>query len=95
MLDDLDRALIHALHIDGRAPFHRMAAALGVSPQTVARRYRRLRIEAPVVSPGEGEGDGAQPASVARTTGLETASVPRTLKAVGPVPSPGPPSRRG
>ncbi|GAA3785974.1 AsnC family transcriptional regulator [Streptomyces coacervatus] len=46
MLDDLDRALIHALHIDGRAPFSRMAAALDVSPQTVARRYRRLRTEA-------------------------------------------------
>lgn len=46
MLDDLDRALIHALHIDGRAPFSRIAAALDVSPQTVARRYRRLRNEA-------------------------------------------------
>jgi len=45
MLDDLDRALIHALHIDGRAPFSRIAAALDVSPQTVARRYRRLRAE--------------------------------------------------
>ncbi|MCD9873106.1 Lrp/AsnC family transcriptional regulator [Streptomyces guryensis] len=46
MLDDLDRALIHALHIDGRAPFSRIATALDVSPQTVARRYRRLRTEA-------------------------------------------------
>jgi DNA-binding Lrp family transcriptional regulator len=46
MLDDLDRALIHALHIDGRAPFSQIATALGVSPQTVARRYRRLRTEA-------------------------------------------------
>lgn len=46
MLDDLDRALIHALHIDGRAPFNRIATALDVSPQTVARRYRRLRGEA-------------------------------------------------
>ncbi|MCO6006336.1 AsnC family transcriptional regulator [Actinoallomurus purpureus] len=46
MLDDLDRGVIHALHIDGRAPFSRIAAALGVSTQTVARRYRRLRAEA-------------------------------------------------
>jgi DNA-binding Lrp family transcriptional regulator len=46
MLDDLDRALIHALHIDGRAPYSQIAAALDVSPQTVARRYRRLRSEA-------------------------------------------------
>ncbi|MFD8080984.1 Lrp/AsnC family transcriptional regulator [Kitasatospora sp. NPDC059722] len=46
MLDELDRALVHALRIDGRAPFSRIAAVLGVSPQTVARRYRRLRAEA-------------------------------------------------
>ncbi|MGW1198478.1 Lrp/AsnC family transcriptional regulator [Streptomyces sp. NPDC002536] len=46
MLDDLDRALVHALHIDGRAPFSRIAEVLGVSTQTVARRYRRLRTEA-------------------------------------------------
>ncbi|MFE1841523.1 Lrp/AsnC family transcriptional regulator [Streptomyces sviceus] len=45
MLDDLDRGLIHALHIDGRAPFSRIASVLGVSAQTVARRYRRLSAE--------------------------------------------------
>ncbi len=43
MLDAIDRGLIHALHIDGRAPYTRIAAALGVSTQTVARRYRKLR----------------------------------------------------
>ena len=42
-LDDLDRALIHALHVDGRTPFNQVAAVLGTSAQTVARRYRRLR----------------------------------------------------
>jgi len=46
MLDDLDRGLIHALHLDGRAPFSRIAAVLDVSAQTVARRYARLRTEA-------------------------------------------------
>jgi DNA-binding Lrp family transcriptional regulator len=46
MLDDLDRALLHALQLDARAPFSRIAAALDVSTQTVARRYRRLRTEA-------------------------------------------------
>ncbi|GAA2147964.1 Lrp/AsnC family transcriptional regulator [Actinomadura napierensis] len=46
MLDDLDRAIIHALNIDGRAPFSRIAEVCGVSTQTVARRYRRLRTEA-------------------------------------------------
>jgi len=43
MLDAIDRGLIHALHIDGRVPYARIAAALGVSTQTVARRYRKLR----------------------------------------------------
>ncbi|QKG22001.1 Lrp/AsnC family transcriptional regulator [Actinomadura verrucosospora] len=41
--DDLDRRLIHALQLDGRASFSRIAEVLGVSDQTVARRYRRLR----------------------------------------------------
>jgi DNA-binding Lrp family transcriptional regulator len=45
-LDDVDRALIHALHLDGRAPFTKIGDVLGVSTQTVARRYRRLRAEA-------------------------------------------------
>ncbi|GAA3141438.1 Lrp/AsnC family transcriptional regulator [Nonomuraea roseoviolacea] len=45
-MDDVDRALVHALHIDGRAPFSRVAEVLDVSPQTVTRRYRRLRREA-------------------------------------------------
>ena len=46
MLDELDRALIHALRIDGRAPYSRLAEALEVSAQTVARRYQRLRADA-------------------------------------------------
>ncbi|MFD8543361.1 Lrp/AsnC family transcriptional regulator [Streptomyces sp. NPDC059649] len=45
-LDEIDRGLIHALHLDGRAPFSRIAEVLGVSTQTVARRYRRLSAEA-------------------------------------------------
>ncbi len=43
MLDDVDLRLVHALTIDGRAPFSRIAAVLEVSDQTIARRYRRLR----------------------------------------------------
>ncbi|MFC0114972.1 Lrp/AsnC family transcriptional regulator [Kibdelosporangium aridum] len=42
-LDETDHALIHALNIDGRAPFSKIADVLGLSDQTVARRYRRLR----------------------------------------------------
>ncbi|AVZ76281.1 AsnC family protein [Streptomyces lunaelactis] len=44
-LDELDLQLLHALDVDGRAPFSRIAAVLGVSDQTIARRYRRLRAE--------------------------------------------------
>ncbi|MFI6296579.1 AsnC family protein [Nonomuraea sp. NPDC050790] len=43
MADELDRRLIHALQLDARAPFSRIAEVLGASDQTVARRYRRLR----------------------------------------------------
>lgn len=43
MLDQLDRQLIRALQLDPRAAFSRIAGVLGVSEQTVARRYRRLR----------------------------------------------------
>lgn len=42
-LDELDRRLLQALQLDGRAPFSRIAAVLGVSDQTIARRYKRLR----------------------------------------------------
>jgi DNA-binding Lrp family transcriptional regulator len=42
-LDALDRGLIRALQVDGRASFSHIGAVLGVSDQTVARRYRRMR----------------------------------------------------
>ncbi|KAA0021750.1 Lrp/AsnC family transcriptional regulator [Antrihabitans cavernicola] len=42
-LDRLDRQILHALVVDGRAPFSRVAEVLGVSEQTAARRFRRLR----------------------------------------------------
>ncbi|WP_371526295.1 Lrp/AsnC family transcriptional regulator [Streptomyces sp. NBC_01283] len=40
--DPLDVKLLQALELDGRAPFSKIAAVLGVSDQTVARRYRKL-----------------------------------------------------
>jgi len=43
--DRIDLQIIHALQLRPRAPFSRIAAATGVSEQTVARRYRRLRAE--------------------------------------------------
>ncbi|MET7401785.1 AsnC family transcriptional regulator [Dactylosporangium sp. NPDC005572] len=42
-LDLLDRQLAHALQVDGRASFSDVAAVVGASDRTVARRYRRLR----------------------------------------------------
>ena len=42
-IDDLDRQLTQCLGVDGRASFSAIADVLGVSDQTVARRYRRLR----------------------------------------------------
>ncbi len=41
--DEIDRRLVHALQLDARASFARIAGVLGVSDQTVARRYARLR----------------------------------------------------
>ena len=41
--DELDRQLLQALQLNGRAPFSRIAEVLGVSDQTIARRYSRLR----------------------------------------------------
>jgi DNA-binding Lrp family transcriptional regulator len=41
-LDRTDLGLLHALQLDPRLPFSRIAQVLDVSDQTVARRYRRL-----------------------------------------------------
>jgi DNA-binding Lrp family transcriptional regulator len=45
-LDILDRQVIDVLKVAPRAPFSRIATALGVSDQTVARRYQKLRRDA-------------------------------------------------
>ena len=42
-MDQLDHQLVQALLLDGRIPFARFAHLFGVSEQTVARRFRRLR----------------------------------------------------
>jgi DNA-binding Lrp family transcriptional regulator len=41
-LDEVDRQLLHALTVAPRAPFRLLAEVVGVSDQTIARRYRRL-----------------------------------------------------
>ncbi|MFF3744312.1 Lrp/AsnC family transcriptional regulator [Streptomyces kronopolitis] len=45
MHDALDEKIIYALDLDGRAPLARIAEVLGVSGQTVVRRYTRLRAD--------------------------------------------------
>ncbi len=42
-MERIDRQIVHCLRHDGRASFRRIADVLGVSEQTVARRYRALR----------------------------------------------------
>ena len=41
-LDDVDLRILHAIIVAPRAPFRTLADVIGVSDQTVARRYRRL-----------------------------------------------------
>jgi Lrp/AsnC family transcriptional regulator, regulator for asnA, asnC and gidA len=41
-VDELDRGIIESLQDNGRAPFRRIAAQLGVSEATVRARYARL-----------------------------------------------------
>ena len=45
-LDTLDLSIVDGLRLDGRVAFSTLAEVLGVSDQTVARRYRRMRAEA-------------------------------------------------
>ena len=42
--DELDLQILHALQIDGRVGFGLLSRVLGVSDQTVARRYARMRL---------------------------------------------------
>lgn len=44
-LDAVDKSIIEALQKDGREPFRRIAARIGVSEATVRARYARLRDE--------------------------------------------------
>jgi DNA-binding Lrp family transcriptional regulator len=43
ILDTVDRRIIHALAVAPRAPLSILAEIVGVSDQTIARRYRRLQ----------------------------------------------------
>lgn len=41
-LDDVDRAIIEQLQVDGRTPYTRLAAAVGLSEAAVRQRVQRL-----------------------------------------------------
>jgi DNA-binding Lrp family transcriptional regulator len=45
VVDSLDRQLVHALAVDGRASFSRIAQALDRSDRTIAHRYRLLHAD--------------------------------------------------
>ncbi|WP_211661010.1 Lrp/AsnC family transcriptional regulator [Modestobacter muralis] len=61
MIDSIDRQIVHAMQVDGRAPFSRVATVLGVSEQTVARRWRRLRADGVVRVLGLATPDATEP----------------------------------
>lgn len=61
MIDAIDRQIVHAMQVDGRAPFSRLATVLGVSEQTVARRWRRLRADGVVRVLGLATPDATEP----------------------------------
>jgi DNA-binding Lrp family transcriptional regulator len=42
-IDSIDRQIIHALTLEPRVPFRALGDVVGISDQTAARRYRRLR----------------------------------------------------
>ena len=42
-IDDIDRAIINKLSLNGRMPFAEIADPLGVSTETIVRRYEKLK----------------------------------------------------
>ena len=42
-IDDIDKAIINKLALNGRMPFAEIANPLGVSKETIARRYEKLK----------------------------------------------------
>ncbi|MBB4920327.1 Lrp/AsnC family transcriptional regulator [Streptosporangium saharense] len=62
-MDRLDHQILHALGINGRVSFRRLAVALGATEHTVARRYRALAergVVRVVAMPTPHEGDMGQ-----------------------------------
>ena len=72
-LDDIDRALIEALQLNGRDSFRRIATEVGVSEATIRARYQRLCeddiLQVTAVTNPLGLGFGAQAMVGIRTAG--------------------------
>ena len=91
-IDDIDRKMIHCLAVDGRASFSEIAAVLGVSDHTVARRYRRLRsagvfrVVGLRANPGQSNYAAAKAGLIqfTRTAAVEVARRGVTINAVAP-----------
>src|SRR3954452_1326088 len=66
VIEAIDRQIVHAMQLDGRAQFSRLAAVLGVSEQTVARRWRRLRADGVVRGLGLTPPEATEPSWVVR-----------------------------
>jgi Lrp/AsnC family transcriptional regulator, regulator for asnA, asnC and gidA len=51
MIDETDSQIVSILSSDARVPFSRIAKKLGISTDTVTRRYNRLRAEKIILRP--------------------------------------------
>ncbi|MEV7417343.1 Lrp/AsnC family transcriptional regulator [Streptomyces sp. NPDC089919] len=58
-MDDMDRALVHALQLAPRASWERLAPVLGARPDTLARRWERLTAAGDAWTSGLGLRTGA------------------------------------
>ena len=79
--DRLDRQIIHGLQLSPRVPFARLATVLGVSEQTVSRRYQRMRTHGLIRVFGIANSAGATSAWLLRI-GCRPGTAPATAAAL-------------
>ena len=84
-VDDIDRQLIAALRVDGRAPVNSLATKLGVSRATVKSRMDRLIADGVVLGftarvHDEHGGDDVRAISLLEVRGMSTRSVIAKLR---------------
>ncbi|MFJ6935099.1 Lrp/AsnC family transcriptional regulator [Streptomyces sp. NPDC101132] len=79
-MDDMDRALVHALQLAPRASWERLAPVLGARPDTLARRWERLAAAGDAWTAGLGLRSGL---AVPCTAWVEVTCTAGTAPAVG------------